>query len=106
MASAQVQLIADPAPLGLAAFALTTFLLSLEIGADMSKTSLYPPPFRQPPGMSEGAYLTDQRRLFRVLLVIPKRAAILEDCRTLETMLFRAKELVRLNLRVVQPAVS
>lgn len=29
MASAQVQLIADPAPLGLAAFALTTFLLSL-----------------------------------------------------------------------------
>lgn len=29
VASAQVQLIADPAPLGLAAFALTTFLLSL-----------------------------------------------------------------------------
>src|SRR6478672_6313146 len=29
MASAQVQMIADPAPLGLAAFALTTFLLSL-----------------------------------------------------------------------------
>jgi hypothetical protein len=56
--------------------------------------------------MSEGAYLTDQRRLFRVLLVIPKRAAILEDCRTLETMAFRAKELVRLNLRVVQPAVA
>ncbi len=29
LASAQVQMIADPAPLGLAAFALTTFLLSL-----------------------------------------------------------------------------
>ena len=29
MASAQVQMIADPAPLGLAAFALTTFLLAL-----------------------------------------------------------------------------
>jgi hypothetical protein len=83
-----------------------TNLLSLEIGADMSNTRLYPPPFRQPPGMSEGAYLTDQRRLFRVLLVIPRRAAILEDCRTLETMSFRAKELVRLNLRVVQPAVA
>jgi hypothetical protein len=68
--------------------------------------TLYPPPFRQPSGMSEGAYVTDQRRLFRVLLVIPKRAAIVEDCRTLETMLFRAKELVRMNLRVVQPAIS
>jgi hypothetical protein len=39
-------------------------------------------------------------------MVIPKRAAIVEDCRTLETMLFRAKELVRMNLRVVQPAIS
>ena len=29
MASAQIRMIADPAPLGLAAFALTTFLLSL-----------------------------------------------------------------------------
>jgi hypothetical protein len=72
----------------------------------MSQAGLYPPPFRQPHGMSEGAYVTDQRRLFRVLLVIPKRAAILEDCSTLETMLFRAKELVRMNLRVVQPAIS
>jgi hypothetical protein len=54
--------------------------------------------------MIVGTYMTDQRRLFRVELVIPKRAAILEDCRTLETMLFRAKELVRMNLRVVQPA--
>ena len=72
----------------------------------MSQKGLYPPPFRQPLGMSEGAYVTDQRRLFRVLLVMPKRAAILEDCRTLETMLFRAKELVRMNLRVVQPAIS
>ena len=51
-----------------------TNLLSVEIGADMSKTSLYPPPFRQPLGMSEGAYLTDQRRLFRVLLVIGDEA--------------------------------
>jgi hypothetical protein len=72
----------------------------------MSQKGLYPPPFRQPLGVSEGAYVTDQRRLVRVLLVIPKRAAILEDCRTLETMSFRAKELVRLNLRVVQPAVA
>src|SRR6476659_2923587 len=37
MASAQIRMIADPAPLGLAAFALTTFLLSLVNAGIMPK---------------------------------------------------------------------
>ena len=56
----------------------------------------------------EGDYVTDQRRLYRVLQIVPmrlrKRAAILEDCGTLDTILFRPKELNRLQLQVVQPA--
>ena len=39
LASEQVRLIADPAPLGLAAFALTTFLLSLANAGFMPATA-------------------------------------------------------------------
>jgi hypothetical protein len=56
----------------------------------------------------EGDYLTDQRRLYRVLQILParlnKRAAILEDCRTLDAKLFRPKELRRMRLQLVQRA--
>jgi hypothetical protein len=56
----------------------------------------------------EGDYLTDQRRLYQVLQIVPKRlgrrAAILEDCRTLETILFLPKELKRMRLELVRPA--
>ena len=55
----------------------------------------------------EGDYLTDQRRLYRVLQIVPtrlrKRAAILEDCRTLDAILFRPRELDRMQLQVVRP---
>jgi hypothetical protein len=56
----------------------------------------------------EGDYLTDQRRLYRVLQIVPapvrRRAAILEDCSTLDAILFRPRELERMQLQVVRPA--
>jgi hypothetical protein len=56
----------------------------------------------------EGDYLTDQRRLYRVLQLVParfnRRAAILEDCRTLDTLLLRPKDLRRMRLQLVRPA--
>jgi hypothetical protein len=62
------------------------------------------------PSFREGDYLTDQRRLYRVLQIVPtrlrKRAAILEDCRTLDTILFRPSEIERLQLQVVRPALA
>jgi len=60
----------------------------------------------------EGDYLTDRRRLYRVLQIVPakfnKRAAILEDCRTLDAALFPPQELKRMRLQLVQraPALS
>jgi hypothetical protein len=60
----------------------------------------------------EGDYLTDRRRLYRVLGIVPtkfrKRAAILEDCETLDAALFAPKELKRMRLQLVQrtPALS
>jgi hypothetical protein len=59
-----------------------------------------------------GDYLTDRRRLYRVLEIFParfkKRAAILEDCETLDAALFGPNELKRMRLQVVQrtPAAS
>jgi hypothetical protein len=57
----------------------------------------------------EGDYVTNQRRLYRVLQIVPtrrrKRAAILEDCRTLDVILFRPRELDRMQLQVVRPAL-
>jgi hypothetical protein len=56
----------------------------------------------------EGDYLTDQRRLYRVLQLVPakfnRRAAILEDCRTFDTLLLRPKQLRRMRLELVRPA--
>jgi hypothetical protein len=56
----------------------------------------------------EGDYVTDCQRLFRVLTIVPtklkQRAAILEDCHTLDATLFRPKELKRMRLQLVQPA--
>jgi hypothetical protein len=62
----------------------------------------------QPVSLHEGDYLTDRRRLFRVLQIVPttltKQAAILEDCRTLDAILFRPGELARMQLEVVRQA--
>ena len=71
----------------------------------MAKTS-HTQPFH------EGDYVTDRRRLYRVLQIVPvkfkKRAAILEDCETLDAALFAPKELKRMRLQLVQrtPALS
>jgi hypothetical protein len=60
----------------------------------------------------QGDYLTDRRRLYRVLEIVPaklwRRAAILEDCETLDTALFPAKLLKRMQLQLVEraPAAS
>jgi hypothetical protein len=60
------------------------------------------------PAFSEGDYLTDQRRLYRVLQVLPTKfkewAAILEDCLTLDETLFHPEELARMELRIVHAA--
>jgi hypothetical protein len=56
----------------------------------------------------EGDYLTDQRRLYRVLQLVPakfnRRGAILEDCRTLDTLVVEPQELRRMRLQPVRPA--
>ena len=69
-----------------------------------SSTTTTPPSAREP--FREGDYVTDRRRLFRVLQIVParlnKRAAILEDCRTLEATLFRPKDLRRMRLQLVR----
>jgi hypothetical protein len=61
-------------------------------------------PFRR------GDYLTDRRRLYRVLEILPargnRRAAILEDCQTLDAAVFRPRELRRMRLQLVQPALA
>ena len=58
----------------------------------------------------EGDYLTDQRRLYRVVQIVPmrlkRRGAILEDCRTLDPILVRPRELARMRLQLVRPAPS
>jgi hypothetical protein len=59
-----------------------------------------------------GDYLTDRQRLYCVLEILPakfkKRAAILEDCETLDAALFGPSELKRMRLQLVQraPAAS
>jgi hypothetical protein len=64
-------------------------------------------PLSHPGFFREGDYLTDQRRLYRVLQIVPtsfrRRAAILEDCRTLDTVVVRPGQLARLQLRIVEP---
>jgi hypothetical protein len=72
-------------------------------------TSKMPKTSRTQP-FHEGDYLTDRRRLYRVLKIVPaklkKRAAILEDCETLDAMLFPPKMLKRMRLQLVEPAPS
>jgi len=67
----------------------------------MNKTS--------PSSFHEGDYVTDRRRLYRVLQILPaklkQRGAILEDCRTLDAKLFQPKELKRMRLQLVQRAL-
>ena len=58
----------------------------------------------------EGDYVTDRRRLFRVLQIVParlrRRAAILEDCQTLDARLFAPKELKHMRLQLVEPSAT
>jgi hypothetical protein len=64
--------------------------------------------FRAHP-LRKGDYLTDRRRLYRVLDIVPakfnRRAAILEDCHSLDATLFRPRQLRRMQLQLVQPAL-
>jgi hypothetical protein len=64
-------------------------------------------PLSHPGFFREGDYVTDQRRLYRVLQIVParfkRRAAILEDCHTLDAALLRPRQLARMQLRVVEP---
>jgi hypothetical protein len=59
------------------------------------------------PGPDEGAYVTDGKRLFRVVQPInPPRAvrsAALEDCMTLDLHSYAATTLWEMGLRVVRP---
>ena len=58
-------------------------------------------------GLDEGAYVTDGRRLFRVVLRLdPPRgaaAAVLDDCVTLELRSFAAADLWEMGVRLVRP---
>jgi hypothetical protein len=59
--------------------------------------------------LRKGDYVTDRRRLYRVLEILParlnRRAAILEDCHTLGVTLFPPTELKRMRLQPVEPAL-
>jgi hypothetical protein len=59
---------------------------------------------------AEGDYLTDLQRLYRVVQIVPmrlkRRGAILEDCRTLDPILVRPRELARMQLHLVRPTPS
>ena len=58
-------------------------------------------------GLDEGAYVTDGRRLFRVVQRLdPLRgaaAAVLEDCLTLELRSYGAADLWEMGVRLVRP---
>lgn len=57
--------------------------------------------------LTAGAYLTDEANLFRCVSVAPpsdsERTALLEDCRTLDLIVFSLDDLKSASLRVVQP---
>lgn len=57
--------------------------------------------------LAAGAYLTDETNLFRCVSVAPpgeaERTALLEDCRTLDLIVFPLDDLNPANLRVVKP---
>ena len=56
------------------------------------------------PSLSEGDYVTDQHGLYRVVHVLRRRAAVLEDCRTLELVWVAARDLSRVKLQLVRAA--
>lgn len=68
-----------------------------------SHRSSLPVPLR----LTAGAYLTDGTNLFRCVSVAPpaelERTALLEDCRTLDLIVFPLEDLRSASLRVVQP---
>jgi hypothetical protein len=57
--------------------------------------------------LTAGAYLTDETNLFRCVSVAPpgepERTALLEDCSTLDLIVFPLDDLSSANLRVVKP---
>jgi hypothetical protein len=57
--------------------------------------------------LAAGAYLTDETNLFRCVSVAPpgesERTALLEDCRTLDLLVFPLDDLESASLRVVRP---
>ena len=66
-----------------------------------------PQPQQVPAG---GSYVTDGRRLFRVVTRFPARhespIALLEDCHTLEVTPFSPDELFELGLRLVRASAA
>ena len=59
------------------------------------------------PALRDGTYLTDGRRLLRVVsqfTAAPRKFAELEDCLTLEVERYSPLDLWRMNLRTVAPA--
>lgn len=65
------------------------------------------PAATEPVELRDGAYLTDGRRLFRVVARLhaePRAVAVLEDCFTLELGRYTPLELWRMNLHPVVPA--
>ena len=62
-----------------------------------------------PLSLAAGAYLTDEINLFRCVSVAPssdsEATALLEDCRTLDLIVFPLDDLGSAPLRVVQPHV-
>jgi len=57
--------------------------------------------------LTAGAYLTDETNLFRCVSAAPPGdsdgTALLEDCRTLDLIVFPLDDLNPANLRVVEP---
>lgn len=66
-----------------------------------------PPP--SPLRLTAGTYVTDEHQLFRCVSAAPRNepgaTALLEDCLTLEHVVFPLEDLGAGRLRVVEPAV-
>jgi hypothetical protein len=71
-----------------------------------SRKSSLPVPLR----LAAGTYVTDESNLFRCVSVAPSSesgaTALLEDCGTLELIVFPLDDLARARLRVVEPAAA
>lgn len=71
-----------------------------------SQRSSHPVPLR----LAAGTYLTDEVNLFRCVSTGPSKdsgaTALLEDCRTLDLIVFPLDELARQSLRLVQPRAA